>query len=44
MTWTSAFGAACGKLLRVIVNRMALARISPNVLTFMGLLINVVAA
>jgi len=44
MTWTSAFGAACCKLLRVIVNRMALARISPNVLTFMGLLINVFAA
>jgi CDP-diacylglycerol--glycerol-3-phosphate 3-phosphatidyltransferase len=44
MTWTSAFGAACGKLLRVIVNRMALAKISPNVLTFMGLLINVFAA
>src|SRR5436305_2089053 len=44
MTWTSAFGAACGKLLRVTVNRMGLARISPNVLTFMGLLINVFAA
>ena len=44
MTWTSAFGRACGSLLRVIVNRMALARISPNVLTFMGLLINVAAA
>src|SRR5690348_4289330 len=44
MTWTSAFGRACGKLLSAIVNRMALARISPNVLTFMGLLINVVAA
>lgn len=44
MTWTSAFGRACGKLLHAIVNRMALARISPNVLTFMGLLINVVAA
>jgi len=27
--WTSAFGNACGKLLRAIVNRMALARISP---------------
>ena len=25
MTWTSAFGSACGKLLRTIVNRMALA-------------------
>jgi CDP-diacylglycerol---glycerol-3-phosphate 3-phosphatidyltransferase len=44
MTWTSAFGRACGTLLRAIVNRMALARISPNVLTFVGLLINVVAA
>jgi CDP-diacylglycerol--glycerol-3-phosphate 3-phosphatidyltransferase len=44
MTWTSAFGRACGALLGAIVNRMALARISPNVLTFMGLVINVVAA
>jgi CDP-diacylglycerol---glycerol-3-phosphate 3-phosphatidyltransferase len=44
MTWTRGFGNACGALLRVIVNRMALARISPNVLTFMGLVINVVAA
>lgn len=44
MTWTKAFGRACGGLLRVIVNAMALARISPNVLTFMGLVINVIAA
>ncbi len=44
MTWTSGLGRACGKLLYAIVNRMALARISPNVLTFMGLVINVVAA
>jgi CDP-diacylglycerol--glycerol-3-phosphate 3-phosphatidyltransferase len=44
MTWTSAFGSACGKLLRLIVNRMALARISPNFLTFLGLLIDIVAA
>jgi CDP-diacylglycerol---glycerol-3-phosphate 3-phosphatidyltransferase len=44
MTWTSAFGSACGKLLSGIVRAMALARISPNVLTFMGLVINVVAA
>src|SRR5216684_7714595 len=44
MTWTSALGRACGKLLYAIVNRMALARISPNVLTFIGLVINVVAA
>ena len=44
MTWTSAFGDACGKLLRVIVNRMALARISPNLLTFFGLVIDTIAA
>ena len=44
MTWTSALGRACGKLLQAVVNRMALARISPNVLTFMGLVINVAAA
>jgi phosphatidylglycerophosphate synthase len=44
MTWTSAFGRVCGKLLHAIVNRMALARISPNFLTFMGLVINIVAA
>jgi len=44
MTWTGAFGKACRLLLMAIVNRMALARISPNVLTFMGLVINIVAA
>src|ERR1700739_4063414 len=44
MSWTSAFGNACGKLLRAIVNRMALARISPNFLTFLGLVIDVVSA
>jgi len=43
MTWTSAFGRACGKLLHVIVQAMALARISPNILTFIGLVINVIA-
>src|SRR5438445_6082599 len=44
MTWTSAFGRTCGRLLYAIVNRMALARISPSVLTFMCVVINVVAA
>ena len=43
-TWTSAFGSACGVLLQKIVNGLALTRISPNVLTFVGLLINTVAA
>ena len=44
MTWTSAVGRACGALLGAIVNRMALAKISPNWLTFIGLLINTEAA
>jgi CDP-diacylglycerol--glycerol-3-phosphate 3-phosphatidyltransferase len=43
-TWTGAFGRACGVLLQAIVNGLALTRISPNVLTFIGLLINTAAA
>jgi CDP-diacylglycerol---glycerol-3-phosphate 3-phosphatidyltransferase len=43
-TWTSAFGRACGRLLQMIVNGLALTKISPNVLTFLGLVINIVAA
>lgn len=42
-TWTSAFGRACGWLLDRIVHGLALSRISPNVLTFLGLVINIVA-
>jgi CDP-diacylglycerol--glycerol-3-phosphate 3-phosphatidyltransferase len=44
MTWTSTFGRACGVVLQVIVNGLALTRISPNILTFMGLIINTGAA
>jgi len=44
MTWTSAFGRACGWLLRRIVHGLALTRISPNALTFFGLVINIGAA
>ena len=44
MTWTSEFGRGSGWLLQKIVNGLALTRISPNVLTFIGLLINVIAA
>jgi len=44
MTWTSAVGKYCGKLLYKIVDGLALTRISPNMLTFIGLLINVMAA
>jgi CDP-diacylglycerol--glycerol-3-phosphate 3-phosphatidyltransferase len=43
-TWTSAFGRACGVLLQAIVDGLSLTRISPNVLTFIGLLINSAAA
>ncbi len=42
--WTRAFGRACGVLLDAIVRWLALARINPNVLTFMGLVVNVIAA
>ena len=44
MTWTSAFGRACGWLLDRIVHGLALTRISPNALTFIGLVINIAAA
>jgi CDP-diacylglycerol---glycerol-3-phosphate 3-phosphatidyltransferase len=44
MTWTGAFGRACGVLLHKIVRGLSLTRISPNVLTFIGLVINTIAA
>ena len=44
MSWTGAFGRACRVLLYKIVRGLALTRISPNALTFIGLLINIVAA
>lgn len=44
MTWTSAVGRSCKWLLYKIVHGLALTRISPNALTFIGLLINVAAA
>src|SRR6202158_4203248 len=43
MTWTSAVGRSCKWLLYKIVHGLSLTRISPNALTFIGLLINVVA-
>jgi len=43
-SWTSAFGRACGVLLNAIVRWLALSRINPNVLTFMGLVVNTWAA
>ncbi|MBV8816788.1 MAG: CDP-alcohol phosphatidyltransferase family protein [Acidobacteriaceae bacterium] len=44
MTITRAIGLACNKVIRLIVRGLALSKIHPNVLTFIGLLINVVAA
>ena len=44
MTYTRAIGVACDRVIRLIVRGLALSRIHPNVLTFIGLLINVGAA
>lgn len=41
MTFTRAIGTACNKLLLLIVRGLALSKIHPNVLTFIGLLINI---
>jgi len=44
MSWTSGVGRACGVLLDAIVRLLALARINPNLLTVMGLVVNTYAA
>lgn len=44
MTYTRAIGLASNKLIRIIVRVLALSKINPNVLTFLGLVINMVAA
>ncbi len=44
MTYTRVIGAACNGVIRLIVRALALSRIHPNVLTFIGLVINGVAA
>jgi CDP-diacylglycerol--glycerol-3-phosphate 3-phosphatidyltransferase len=44
MTITHAIGASCNQAIMLIVRGLALARIHPNVLTFIGLLINIYAA
>src|SRR5438046_2207863 len=43
MSWTGAFGRGCGKLLYAIVRGLSHTRISPNILTFTGLVINIIA-
>jgi CDP-diacylglycerol---glycerol-3-phosphate 3-phosphatidyltransferase len=44
MTYTHAIGWACNKVIRLIVRGLALSKIHPNVLTFLGLVINIGAA
>src|SRR4051812_17189531 len=44
MTFTGAIGTACNNIIRLIVRGLALSKIHPNVLTFLGLLINIAAA
>jgi len=44
MTVTGAIGAACDKIIVLIVRLLAIARINPNTLTFVGLVINIAAA
>lgn len=44
MTVTRTIGMGAGKIIQLIVRALALSRVNPNVLTFVGLLINAVAA
>ncbi|HNY42003.1 MAG TPA: CDP-alcohol phosphatidyltransferase family protein [Bryobacteraceae bacterium] len=44
MTFTKAIGVGAGAIIKLIVRGLALAKIHPNVLTFIGLLINIYAA
>lgn len=44
MTYTRAIGVVCGGIIDRIVRWLALSRIHPNVLTFIGLVINIWAA
>src|SRR5450759_4294096 len=44
MTYTRAIGLGCNKVIRLIVRALALSKIHPNVLTFLGLVINAIAA
>jgi CDP-diacylglycerol---glycerol-3-phosphate 3-phosphatidyltransferase len=44
MTFTRAIGLGAGRIIQLIVRGLALSRVNPNVLTFLGLVINIVAA
>ncbi len=43
MTYTRAIGLGANRIIRLIVRALALSKINPNVLTFLGLVINMVA-
>jgi CDP-diacylglycerol---glycerol-3-phosphate 3-phosphatidyltransferase len=43
ITYTRAIGLGANKIIRLIVRGLALSKINPNVLTFLGLVINMVA-
>jgi CDP-diacylglycerol---glycerol-3-phosphate 3-phosphatidyltransferase len=44
MTFTRAIGVSANRVIRLIVRGLALSKINPNVLTFLGLVINMAAA
>ena len=44
MTFTRVIGVSANRIIRLIVRGLALSKINPNVLTFFGLVINMVAA
>src|SRR5215469_6455364 len=44
MTYTRAIGVSCGWIINRIVDGLVLTKINPNVLTFLGLVINIWAA
>src|SRR4051794_25249480 len=44
MTYTRAIGLGANRIIRLIVRGLALSKINPNVLTFLGLVINIAAA
>jgi len=44
MTLTRIIGESCNGVIRLIVRGLALSKIHPNVLTFIGLVINIIAA
>src|ERR1700688_53539 len=44
MTYTRAIGLSCNKIILLIVRGLGLSKVNPNVLTFLGLVINIGAA